>query len=342
MFLLLLGILILLRFFLGSQMFSFISESKAVDAPNLQNALAQAYTFPALPLSTTPSDWLNSKPLTQEDLKGKVVLIDFWTYSCINCIRTLPQITSWDKKYRKAGLVIIGVHAPEFDFEKRLDNVKMAIEKYGIKYPVVMDNDYKIWKAFNNHAWPAHYLIDRNGNVVYTHFGEGQYDVTENNIRVLLGMKATDMNKASVPISPLQSPETYLGIARAANFVSPEGMTEGKSISFTFPNALALNQWALKGKWTVTGEYVESMNKGDQLRYHFNAKKVFLVISNTPKSGASLRVIQETNGKHLERELKLDHDNLYELVNLKDFSDGILTIEFPVAGIRAHAFTFEG
>ena len=188
-----------------------------------------------------------------QGLKGKVVLIDFWTYSCINCVRTLPYITDWDRKYRDQGLVIVGVHAPEFEFEKKLDNVKAAIAQHGIRYPVALDNNLSTWVNFNNRYWPAHYLIDREGKVVYTHFGEGQYDVTENNIRYLLGLKSgVEPVKAEAPAENLyQTPETYLGYARANSFGGDQPVVHNAEKAYRFPDELAEDEWALSGKWRV-------------------------------------------------------------------------------------------
>ncbi|HVY55159.1 MAG TPA: cytochrome c biogenesis protein CcdA, partial [Thermodesulfobacteriota bacterium] len=186
-------------------------------AGKLEDALPEPYAAPDFSGIAT---WINSKPLTMKELRGKVVLIDFWTYSCINCIRTLPYIKSWDEKYRDDGLVIVGVHSPEFEFEKNADNVRKAVASNGIEYPVALDNNFDTWRNFNNRYWPAHYLIDREGRVVYTHFGEGKYDVTENNIRFLLGLEG-DMEKGRsmpAPYSTNQTPETYLGYERADSY----------------------------------------------------------------------------------------------------------------------------
>ena len=185
----------------------------------LQDGVERPYAAPEL---AGIDDWINSEPLTIAQLRGKVVLIDFWTYSCINCVRTLPYLIAWDKKYREKGLVIIGVHSPEFEFEKKIDNIKTAVAKYGITYPVAVDSELATWTAFDNQYWPAHYLIDKNGQVVYTHFGEGHYDITENNIRYLLGLKGpaeTDVASNGELSGFGQTPETYLGYARAERFV---------------------------------------------------------------------------------------------------------------------------
>ena len=191
----------------------FTSSNKVAEKPGaelkLENGLNHPYDAPQF---AGIEAWLNSQPVTMQSLKGKVVLVDFWTYSCINCVRTLPYITDWDRKYRNQGLVIVGVHSPEFEFEKKIDNVKAAIAQHGIQYPVALDNQLSTWVNFNNRYWPAHYLIDRSGRVVYTHFGEGDYDVTENNIRYLLGLQGQGavVQAEAMSYTADQTPETYI------------------------------------------------------------------------------------------------------------------------------------
>lgn len=230
------------------------------------------YPAPELALS----DWINSEPLTMESLRGKVVLIDFWTYSCINCQRTLSYLSDWYAKYRDDGLVIIGVHAPEFAFERIPANVAEAVKEAGIGYPVGLDNDYSLWNAYRNRYWPAKYFIDREGRVRHTHFGEGAYDESERVIRGLLGLTDatgattdtdTSMQRDTVPVSSGQSPETYLGSARRANFV-PDATDLGP------------NEWTLSGSWQTEGQYIESIDAAG-LSYRFSAKDVYLVLSGT-------------------------------------------------------------
>jgi cytochrome c biogenesis protein CcdA/thiol-disulfide isomerase/thioredoxin len=295
--------------------------------------------------------WLNSPSLTLKDLKGKVVLIDFWTYSCINCVRTLPYLTSWDRKYRNKGLVIIGVHAPEFEFEKRQTNVEAAISQHNIQYPVVMDNNFIWWKAFENHYWPAHFLINKDGQVVYVHFGEGEYDTTENNIRFLLGLGATEV--VSTPPSEtnsMQTPETYLGLLRTSHFSSPQRFVEKQKTTYTYPSVLPLHHWALSGAWISQGEYIESGEKGASLKLHFLAKKVFLVLAS--KNGHEIQATIKVNGKNIEGNnagkdleggrLIVTKETLYELVNLSSVQEGELEIITNDPGLRAYAFTFGG
>ena len=210
-------------------------------------------------------EWLNSKPLTTEELKGKVVLVDFWTYSCINCLRAIPYVRAWAEKYRDHGLVVIGVHAPEFAFERNVDNVKKAIATLGITYPVAIDNDYRIWRAFENEYWPAHYFIDAKGQIRHHHFGEGEYDKSERVIQKLLAeagdknvpggivavnASGTEMASAKTDV---ESPETYLGYDRIEHFVSPGGVVQDTSHVYA-AGTPQLNDWSLTGNWTVSGE----------------------------------------------------------------------------------------
>jgi cytochrome c biogenesis protein CcdA/thiol-disulfide isomerase/thioredoxin len=221
-------------------------------------------------------EWLNSPPLNRDDLKGKVVLIDFWTYSCINCLRTLPYIRAWAEKYKNSGLVIIGVHTPEFAFEKDPDNVRRAVRELNVSYPVALDNDYKIWKAFSNSYWPADYLIDSAGKIRYHHFGEGKYDESERQIQELLkdrnGQSPTNelvKNAATgaeaAPDSDVESPETYIGYDRADSFMSPGGLSHDAPHLYSAPEHLELNQWGLAGAWTDRAQ-VASLDSARQNR----------------------------------------------------------------------------
>ena len=311
----------------------------------LEDGLEKPYPAPDFAGIDT---WFNSPPLTMDHLKGKVVLVDFWTYSCINCIRTLPYITAWDKKYRDKGLVIVGVHSPEFEFEKKPDNVRAAIARYGIKYPVALDNRLATWGNFRNRYWPAHYLIDRQGNVVYTHFGEGDYDITENNIRYLLGLKegAKSMPAESGLYAPGQTPETYLGYQRAEHFANTEEASLDAVKDYRFPAELSRNEWALDGSWKIGGEKIMAVGKGTALRLNFHARKVFLVLGNP--SGklveAHLKLDGKPVGKNAGKDapdgvVKIDGNRLYELIDQKSARDGLLEIDAD-PGLKAYAFTF--
>jgi thiol-disulfide isomerase/thioredoxin len=299
----------------------------------LEDGLKNPYPAPEF---ADIKDWINSKPLSLRSLRGKVVLIDFWTYSCINCVRTLPHITAWDRKYRSQGLVIIGVHTPEFKFEKDIANIKTALAKDHIRYPVAVDSSEATWNAYKNESWPAHYLIDKSGAVVYTHFGEGDYDVTENNIRTLLGMDHEDFAAPeALPFSDNQTPETYLGSERAERKVTQ------------LNSALPLDHWGLAGRWKIEGERIKSSSPGAVLRLHFNAKKVFLVMGAS--TGHPVDVALKLNGRVALGEAGKDAHGgvvtvkdhaLYELVNQDSVKPGLLEITTSGAGVEMYAFTF--
>ena len=279
--------------------------------------------------------WVNSNPLTLNQLKGKVVLVDFWTYSCINCLRTLPYLTKLDETYKNKGLVIIGVHAPEFAFEKLLPNVQKAVTDNQIQYPVVQDNDFQTWKAYNNQFWPAKYLIDKDGNVRYTHFGEGGYDETEKVVNMLLGTKSNKMITETVIIDKgssesTLSPETYLGYGRSKGFVGK--INYDKATNYTLANNLTSNQWSLDGSWTINDENITTTT-GGKLNYRINAKKVYLVAGGNTKAKVLL------NGKVI-KELTITDNKLYTIVDSLDFvKDGELEIQLE-GNVSLNAFTF--
>jgi len=276
-------------------------------------------------------NWINSTPLTMEKLRGKVVLIDFWTYSCINCLRTLPQLEAWDKQYRKDGLVIVGVHTPEFAFEHVTSNVEGAVKRLGVRYPVVQDNDYGIWNAYSNQYWPAEYLIDRKGHVRHAHFGEGEYDQTEKLIRNLLGVDRGSLTRVrDVTPDGILTPESYIGTERAQRFVG-ESVHQGVPWTYRFPESLPTDDLAFGGPWTVLDERaVSGPNAG--LRVHFHASKVYLVL------GGHGRVQVLVDGKK-QRTVRVDGDRLYTLVDSERELDALLELRFT-QGISAYAFTF--
>lgn len=344
-----LGVIILLAVGFTATGGNVQAASTAVDAPammmpqttasapvsGLQDALDRPYPAPEF---RGLEIWLNSKPLTMAELRGKVVLVDFWTYSCINCIRTLPYITTWDRAYRDKGLVIIGIHAPEFEFEKNKSNVEAAIASHKIEYPVALDNALDTWTAFKNRYWPAHYLIDREGRVVYTHFGEGNYAETENNIRYLLGLdKKSDAAPEESAISRDQSPETYLGYTRAAHFTSPEGMEHDVAQTYTAPKFIPSDHWALSGLWTVGAEKITSEAAGASLHYNFTAGKVFLVLGT--KEGKPVKADIRLNGE-AHKTLTVGQHTLYALVSQNEVKNGLVDITAEAPGLEAYAFTF--
>lgn len=312
---------------------------------SLKGGLESPYTAPEF---AGIESWLNSNPLVMSQLKGKVVLIDFWTYSCINCVRTLPYITQWDRTYRDKGLVVIGVHAPEFEFEKNEANVAAAIASHHIEYPVALDNHLDTWTNFKNRFWPAHYLIDQEGRVVYTHFGEGNYDVTENNIRYLLGLSPISAASAAPSSdSHNETPETYLGSRRISHFSSPETIAYDDPKTYSVPATLELHHWALSGDWIIKPQYSESHHANSKLQLNFHAKKVFLVLG--VNGNHAIDATLTLNGKTLSTSAGADAPNgnlhvnthtLYELVNQPTASNGTLELIAKEPGLQAYAFTF--
>ncbi len=315
-----------------------------------------------LPALTGAVAWLNSPPLTAQALRGKVVLIDFWTYSCINCLRALPYTKSWDERYRAHGLVVIGVHAPEFAFEKDVGNVTRAVHALGITYPVALDNNYSIWKAFNNHYGPAHYFIDAQGRIRGHHFGEGDYAGSEQLIRQLLSEAGaahlTDAAdaihgsgvQAAASASVVDSPETYLGYARAANFASVGGLLRDTPGSYAAPDRLQLNQWALSGAWRVDGEKAVATAAGAAIVFRFHARDLHLVLgTDDARHPVRFRVSIDGHEPGADRGADVQADGsgsvseqrLYQLLRQADPSaDHTFTIQFLDAGVQAYSFTF--
>ncbi len=328
---------------------SLLPASSPAEQAGEQLHLVHGLNFPyAAPKLVGIETWLNSPSLSLSGLEGKVVLVDFWTYSCINCVRTLPYLEDWDKKYRDMGLVIIGVHSPEFEFEKNIDNVKAAVEQYGIRYPVALDNNLDTWVSFENRYWPAHYLINRNGQVVYIHAGEGDYDITENNIRYLLGLttKGETIQAEGPSFAPGITPETYLGYGRAANFGGMERLKRDSKGNYRFPPFLPSDQWALSGIWKAEHEKITSAGKG-ALRLNFKARKVFLVLGNAGKKPLRLSLklngaaVGDAAGKDAANGVvNVDRHTLYELIDQKVPKNSLLEIDVDEPGLEAYAFTF--
>ena len=322
-----------------------------------------AGTTPAvLPDLSGATAWINSPPLTPASLRGKVVLVDFWTYSCINCLRTLPYIKAWNEKYKDSGLVIIGVHTPEFAFEKDEANVRKAVKDLGITYPVAMDNDYRIWRSFNNEYWPADYFIDATGRIRFHHFGEGAYEESEQQIRTLLAEAnhapppgtATPIAASGVEAAPdsddVQSPETYIGYARAQNFASPGGFNQDDPQLYQTPAELDLNQWALAGKWKDEDQVATSLDAGSSISFRFHARDLHLVLG-PGADGKPVRFRVTLDGQVPGADHGVDIDangygvvtqnRLYQLVRQHgSIHDRTLRIEFLAPGVRAYSFTF--
>jgi cytochrome c biogenesis protein CcdA/thiol-disulfide isomerase/thioredoxin len=277
--------------------------------------------------------WINSKPLTIDSLRGKVVLVDFWTYSCINCLRTLPHLEAWDMRYRKAGLVIVGVHTPEFAFEHVVSNVRQATKRLGVRYPVAIDNEYKTWDAYGNNVWPAEYLIDRRGRIREYKQGEGRYDETERQIQELLGEPA-GAQLASVRDQTPQhftTPESYLGWERLQRYVG-SAITPDRLIRYRFPKAIPPDSLAYSGFWSVEGQRIVAGPEA-RLRLSFVAQHVYLVLSGR----GSLDVL--VNGKHVRTIRVGGLSRLYTLLSYKTERAGLLELRFS-RGISAYAFTF--
>ena len=315
-----------------------------------------------LPSLGGATGWLNSPPLTAEGLRGKVVLVQVWTYSCINWLRTLPYVRAWAEKYRDRGLVVIGVHTPEFPFEKDLDNVRRAAKDMRVGYPIAIDNDYAIWRAFDNHYWPALYLIDAKGRIRHQQFGEGQYDESEKVIQRLLaeaGSKGVGPDLATVnghgleaaaDWGSLESPENYLGYERTENFASPGGAAPDQPRLYVAPARLKLNQWALSGDWTI-GKQATGLNKGGgKIVYRFHARDLHLVMGpRAPGTPVRFRVTIDGEPPGAAHGLDINdqgygtatEQRLYQLIRqTKPIADRQLEIEFLDSGVEVFAFTF--
>ncbi|MEO8581196.1 MAG: cytochrome c biogenesis protein CcdA [Patescibacteria group bacterium] len=291
--------------------------------------------------------------LSMKELRGKVVLVDFWTYSCINCIRTLPYLKDWNQKYADKGLVIVGVHSPEFEFEKNAKNVGQAIKDFGILYPVVQDNNFETWQAFGGNTWPRHYLIDKDGVIREFHSGEGKYAETEAAIQELIKAMGTDVsdvpiNKQTYDINT-QSPETYIGLARMEGLASPEEVKQDEAVNFTAPDRLRLNEFSLKGSWTVAEE-LASPATGSELQYHFKAQNVFLVMK-PHTAGTSGKVEVYLDNQLLKTTLiptdvdkngtiTIDQDRLYTLIKLDGAEEHTVKLKFLDNNVEVFAFTF--
>jgi len=318
-------------------------------------------TMPAI--KAAPSAWINSPPLAAQDLRGKVVLLDFWTYSCINCLRTLPHVRAWAQKYRAQGLVVIGVHTPEFEFEKQGDNVARAVRDLGIDYPVVVDSDQAIWRAFGTYAWPTFVFVDAQGNIRHRQLGEGNYERAERVIQQLL----REAGRQGVPddlVAPTglgtqaapgrrqpDSGETYVGFARAQGFASADGsLRQDRSHAYAPAASLRRNQWTLAGRWNVGAESARLDEAGGRIAYRFQARDLHLVLA-PQADGKPVRFRVRIDGKppgaehgsdvDAEGMGMIDAQRLYQLVRLPgDGAERLFEIEFLDAGARAYAFTF--
>jgi thiol-disulfide isomerase/thioredoxin len=310
-----------------------------------------------MPSLDRATGWLNSAPLTQSDLRGRAVLVDFWTYTCINWLRTLPYVRAWSKKYAGDGLVVVGVHTPEFPFEVDAGNVARMVKELHVDYPVAIDSAYGIWDEFANSYWPALYLVDREGALRYEHFGEGRYEETERAIQDVLGVGKRDLVsvegsglEAPADWGQLDSPETYLGYGRGERFSSPGGGARNERRAYALPETLRLNQWALTGDWTIRQQAVASEEPGGRLCYRFRARDLHLVAA--PRDLDSpvpfcVRLDGEAPGASHGEDIddqgngSLSEPRLYQLIRQSgDIEETTFEITFSEPGGEAYAFTF--
>jgi hypothetical protein len=301
------------------------------------------------------TEWLNSGPLGPADLRGHAVLVDFWTLTCINWLRTEPYIRGWSQAYREDGLVVIGVHTPEFSFEHEIDGVRQATRERAIDYPVAVDNEYEIWSAFDNHYWPALYFVDAEGVIRDQHFGEGRYEESERVIQRLL-----DIERRLVPIEGLgveaeadwdnlRTPETYLGYGRGEHFASPGGAAPNERRAYGVPEHLPSNRWALSGEWTIGRENVVLDQAGGSIAYRFHARDAHLVLSAGGREPIPFRVLLDGEAPGPSHGVDVAEDGtgllrngrLYQLVRQHDaVRERTLEITFLEPGAEAYAFTF--
>jgi thiol-disulfide isomerase/thioredoxin len=316
----------------------------------------------SLPSLAGATEWLNSPPLTAAGLRGSVVLVDFWTYTCINWLRTLSYLRAWAQRYHDQGLVVLGVHTPEFDFEHDLDNVREAVEDLRIDYPVAVDNDYAIWSAFDNHYWPAMYVLDAQGQVRHHQFGEGDYQQAEMILQQLLteaGADGIDPNPVTVQASGVEaaadwnslwSPENYLGYERTENFASPNGAVLGTRHGYALPGRLRLNYWGLGGDWTVGRQAVLLHEAQGRIAYRFHARDLHLVMA-PPASGSPVRFRVGIDGQppgpahgtDVDEQGKgaLTQPRLHQLIRQPGpVSERTFVITFLDPSVQAYAFTF--
>jgi thiol-disulfide isomerase/thioredoxin len=308
-----------------------------------------------LPSFAGATGWLNSEPLGPAELRGRVVLVNFWTWTCINWLRQEPYVRAWSEAYRQDGLIVVGVHTPEFSFEHDIDGVRRATEERAIAYPVVVDNDYEIWSAFANHSWPALYFADADGVIRDHHFGEGRYEQSERVIQKLLGVEREFVSveglgvEAAADWDRLDTPETYLGYARSGQFGSPPGAASDRSRLYTLREGLRLGSWALAGEWTIRPEYVVLDQAGGCIAFRFHARDAHLVLSRGAPGPISFRVSLDGEAPGPSAGVDVDadgngvlrDDRMYQLVRQHDaVRDRTLEITFLLPGAKAHSFTF--
>jgi thiol-disulfide isomerase/thioredoxin len=315
-----------------------------------------------LPSFAGATGWLNSEPLSPEGLRGRVVLVDFWTYTCVNWLRTLPYVRAWDAKYAAQGLTTIGVHTPEFDFERDVDNIVALARALRVPYPIAVDSDYGVWRAFDNHYWPAVYIADTQGRIRYHHFGEGEYAMQEMVIQQLLleaGAEDVDLDLVTVdPVGPevaadyraLRSPETYLGYGQATGLASPDGLRADEEHDYSPPPSMRLNEWAPAGAWSISRRAATATAPNARLAYRFQARDVNLVMGPAVR-GAAIPFRVRLDGQPATGALGSDVDadgtgtvseqRLYQLIRQPaPITERVFEIEFLDAGAELFCFTF--
>jgi thiol-disulfide isomerase/thioredoxin len=301
------------------------------------------------------TEWLNSEPLSPAELRGHVVLVDFWTLTCINWLRTEPYVRAWSQTYRDDGLVVIGVHTPEFSFEHEIDRVRQATMERNIDYPVAVDNDYAIWVAFDNRYWPSLYFVDAHGIIRDNHFGEGRYEQSERVIQRLLGVERELVSVEGLGVETeadwdhLRAPETYLGYGRSEHFASPDGAAYGERRAYQRPERLRVNHWALAGEWTIGPENVVLDQAGGSIGYRFHARDAHLVLSSGAREPIPFHVLLDGEAPGLSHGVDIDQDGngllrdgrLYQLVRQHNaVRERTLEITFLEPGAEAYVFTF--
>jgi thiol-disulfide isomerase/thioredoxin len=338
-----------------------IIEESSVAQQSLPKTSSQLRVEGEMPSLDGAIDWLNSRPLTKADLRGKVVLIDFWTYSCINWRRTLPYVRAWAEKYKEQGLVVIGVHSPEFEFEKSADNVRWALKDMGMAFPVALDSNHEVWGAFRNNYWPALYFIDAQGRIRHHQFGEGDYETSERVIQQLLAESgAPTVSRDFVSVDPkdmelaadwkdLKSPENYLGYERTNNFVSRDGTIEGKHHDYVAPSSLRLSHWAVAGDWIIGHQSIISTLPHAKITYQFHARDLNLVMGPANVTPVHFRVFIDGNPVGTAAGIDLDRQGygtvieqrMYQLIReTPPIIDHEITIEFLDTGAEAFSVTF--
>jgi thiol-disulfide isomerase/thioredoxin len=308
-----------------------------------------------MPSLSGATGWLNTEPLGPAELRGHVVLVQFWTLTCINWLRTEPYVRAWSHAYRDDGLVVIGVHTPEFSFEHQIGHVRQATAERGISYPVAVDNDYAIWRAFGNHYWPALYVADTDGIIRDHHFGEGRYEQSERVIQRLLGVERELVSveglgvEAEADWAHLRTPETYLGYDRSEHFASPKGTAFGESRAYELPEHLRVNHWALTGEWTIGRENAALGQAGGGIAYRFHARDAHLVLSPGARETIPFRVLLDGEAPGPSHGADVGEDGngvlrdsrLYQLVRQHDaVRERTLEITFLEPGAQAYVFTF--